>query len=271
MLRALYTAASGMTAQQFNIDTISNNLANANTTGYKKVRPEFQDLLYLTLQSPVVPSGGTQASGAAASQGIFVGLGVRPSGSQTIFQQGNLQNTSNPLDVALSGPGFFVVGDESGNTSFYTRDGSFKLDAEGNLTTSDGYFVLDDSGGKITLPAGAHDISIAKDGTISYQAEGQTGSEEAGKIGVVQFANPAGLERVGHNLYKASAASGEPQQQSDSSSGTTSVEQYCLESSNVQVVEEMVNLITAQRAYELNSKAIQASDDMLSIANNLRR
>ncbi len=265
MLRSLYTAASGMTAQQFNIDTISHNLANVNTTGFKKVRPEFQDLLYLTINRPVAPERGAGGSPV----GLSLGLGVRAAGSQAIFEQGNLQPTSNPLDLALSGPGFFVVKDPN-EQLLYTRDGSFKLDAKGNLVTTDGYYVQGD-GGNITIPPTATEISVARDGTISYLAPGETKPGSAGKLRIVQFANPAGLDRLGRNLYRATAASGEAQAVDKTTGRSVTVEQGFLESSNVQVVEEMVNLITAQRAYELNSKAIQASDEMLSIANNLRR
>lgn len=265
MLRSLYTAASGMVAQQFNIDTISHNLANVNTTGFKKVRPEFQDLLYLTINRPVAPETGAGGSPV----GLSLGLGVRASGSQTIFEQGNLQPTSNPLDLALSGPGFFVVKGPN-DEELYTRDGSFKLDADGNLVTTDGYYVQGD-GGEINIPSGATDINVAKDGSISYMNPGDTEPVSAGKLTIVQFINPAGLDRIGRNLYRATAASGEAQAVDETTGRSVTVEQGFLETSNVQVVEEMVNLITAQRAYELNSKAIQASDEMLNIANNLRR
>lgn len=266
MLRALYTAASGMIAQQFNIDTISHNLANVNTTGFKRLRAEFQDLLYLNITRPVASQEGT----AGPPAGLSLGLGVRVAGTQGIFEQGNLQQTSNPLDLALSGPGFFVVKGPNGEEC-YTRDGSFKLDAEGNLVTTDGYRVQGDSG-DIQIPAGASNISVAQDGTITYIQAGETEPQEAGrKLRIVQFPNPAGLERIGRNLYRATAASGEAQDVDNSQGQSVSVEQGFLESSNVQVVEEMVSLITAQRAYELNSKAVQASDEMLSIANNLRR
>lgn len=261
MLRSLNTAASGMAAQQFHIDTISHNLANVNTTGFKRVRPEFQDLIYLAIRRPAAP----EAEGTAGAVGLEIGLGVRTAGTQTIFQQGNLQPTENPLDVAISGPGFFVIrGPE--DVEYYTRDGSFKLDAEGNLVTTDGYRVE----GVDSIPLGTTDISIAKDGSVSYLDE--KGEEQsAGKLMIVQFTNPAGLEKVGHNLYRATAAAGEAQEVDGDTQQTVTVEQSYLESSNVQVVEEMVRLITAQRAYELNSKAIQASDEMLSIASNIRR
>lgn len=269
MLRSLYTAASGMMAQQFNVDTISNNLANADTTGFKKIRPEFQDLLYLNIQQPVASQQGGQNT-AGAPSGLFIGLGVRNSGSQTIFTQGNLTSTDNSLDVAISGPGFFTVSpDNSGSTKFYTRDGSFKLDANSNLVTSDGYYVLDNNGTAIQISSSSSSSSgsITDTSSITIGKDGTIGST---KLGIAEFANPGGLEHVGHNLYQETAVSGSPAaQQSGSTTGYT-VEQDHLESSNVQAVEEMVNLITAQRAYELNSKAITASDQMLSIANNLR-
>lgn len=265
MLRALFTAASGMTAQQFNIDTISHNLANVNTTGFKKVRPEFQDLLYLTIRRPVAPG----EEGGGPPVGLNVGLGVRAAGAQTMFQQGNLQPTGNPLDAALTGPGFFVVEGVDEGEEFYTRDGSFKLDAEGNLVTSDGYLVSIDN--KEKIPPEAQEITISRDGTITYLTPEGSDFQDAGKLVIVNFFNPAALEKVGHNLYRATPASGEAQTLEDQLGKTVTVEQGYLESANVQVVEEMVSLIAAQRAYELNSKAIQAADEMLQIANNLRR
>ncbi|NPV28724.1 MAG: flagellar basal-body rod protein FlgG [Firmicutes bacterium] len=265
MLRALYTAASGMTAQQFNIDTISHNLANVNTTAFKRVRPEFQDLLYLTIRRPVAVEGGA----AGAPTGIDVGLGVRAAGSHTIFQQGSLQPTGNPLDLALSGPGFFVV-KGPGDEELYTRDGSFKLDGEGRLVTTDGYLVQGEDG-DIEIPPEAKEISVSADGTITYLSSEDSKPQEVDKLLIVQFINPAGLEKLGRNIYRATAASGEPQEVGENGSQNVTVEQGFLESSNVQVVEEMVSLITAQRAYELNSKAVQAADEMLQIANNLRR
>ncbi len=274
MLRALYTAATGMDAQQFNIDTISNNLANVDTTGYKKVRPEFQDLLYLTLQQPVAPQTGQGATGSPT--GLYVGLGVKPSGSETIFQQGNLEETDNPLDVAISGDGFFTVSSDSGGTNkFYTRDGSFSLDANGDLVTSDGYYVLDSSGSPIQLDS-TQPITIASDGTItnsSTTGSSSSSSSSSGvQLGIATFPNEAGLVREGDNLYAQSDASGDPVTASTSSSTTPSytIEQNYLESSNVQVVDEMVNLITAERAYEMNSKTITTCDDMLSMADNMQ-
>ena len=249
---SLYTAAAGMSAQQFHIDTISHNLANINTTAFKRVRAEFQDLIYLPIHRPT----------AYDAVGLDVGLGVCPSASYTIFEQGSIQQTENPLDLSLSGPGFLVVIGPGGER-FYTRDGSFKLDAAGNLVTSDGYRVELEDGRQFP---GTENITVSQDGRISYlDAEGN--EVFLGRLVIAQFDNPAGLEKVGRNLYRSSAASGEAR---ISNAGVT-VNQYSLEGSNVQVVEEMIRLITAQRTYELNSKAVQASDEMLSIINNLRR
>jgi len=249
---SLYTAAAGMSAQQFHIDTISHNLANINTTGFKRVRAEFQDLIYLSIHRPT----------AYDAVGLDVGLGVCPAASYTIFEQGDIQQTENSLDLSLSGPGFFVVRGPGGEI-YYTRDGSFKLDAAGNLITSDGYRVEVEGGQQ--LP-GADNITFSQDGRITYlDTEGN--EVPVGRLVIAQFDNPAGLEKVGHNLYRSSPASGEAR----ISNAGVSVNQYSLEGSNVKVVDEMVRLITAQRTYELNSKAVQASDEMLSIINNLRR
>lgn len=253
VILSLYTAAAGMNAQQFHIDTISNNLANVNTTAYKRARPEFQDLLYLTVRRPVAPQ---------TPVGLNVGLGVYPAASQTIFQQGDLQPTENPLDVAISGRGFFVVRGPSGEV-YYTRDGSFKRDSSGALVTSDGNRV--EVAGARPLPD-TDSIIITRDGRLTFMDD-QGNEVDAGSLVIVQFDNPAGLEKVGHNLYRASTASGA----ANRSLAGSSIEQGYLEASNVQVVDELVSLITAQRAYELNAKAVQASDEMLSIVNNLRR
>ncbi len=264
MLRSLYTAASGLTTQQFNMDTIANNLANANTTGYKKVRAEFQDLFYSSLRMPTNQPGGQHPN---RPYDLFVGLGARPSGSQIMMQQGNIQETGNPLDMALSGPGFFMVSrDQAGTELHYTRDGSFKLDVAGDLVTSDGYYLLSASGNTINLPLDARDITIDADGSISYR-DLEDEFQEVGRIGIAEFSNPAGLERYGHNLYRITETSGRPQ----ASAGDTAIRQYNLEASNIQVADEIINLITAQRAYELNSKAVQAADEMMGITNNLRR
>lgn len=249
---SLYTAAAGMNAQQFHIDTISHNLANINTTGFKRVRPEFKDLMYLSIHRPTAPE----------AVGLDVGLGVSPAASYTIFEQGDIQQTENPLDLSLSGSGFFVVRGPSGEL-YYTRDGSFRLDSAGNLVTSEGYRV--EVQDRQPLP-GTDSIIVSEDGRISYVDDVEN-VINAGQLVIAQFDHPAGLEKVGGNLYRTSAASGEARISSEG----VSVNQYSLEASNVRVVDEMVSLITAQRTYELNSKAVQASDEMLSIVNNLRR
>ena len=276
MMTALSTAATGMDAQQFNIDTISNNLANVDTTGFKKVRPEFQDLFYQMLQQPVAPSQGQGLPGSPI--GVYIGLGVKPSGSETLFQQGSLTETDNPLDVAISGDGFFTVStDNSGTNKFYTRDGSFQLDANGNLVTSGGDYVLDSSGSPIQL-TNTEPITIASDGTITNSSTASSSSSSSSssgvQLGIVTFPNESGLLREGDNLFAQSVSSGDPQTSSTSSSSSTTpsytVEQNYLESSNVQVVDEMTNLITAERAYEMNSKTITTCDDMLNIADNMK-
>ncbi len=277
MLGALYSAATGMDAQQFNIDTISNNLANADTTGFKAVRPEFQDLFYQMLQQPVAPAQGQGLPGSPT--GVYVGLGVKPSGSETLFQEGSLTETDNPLDVAISGDGFFTVSTDNGGTNkFYTRDGSFQLDANGDLVTSDGDYVLDSSGSPITLD-NTEPITIGSDGTITNSAtttsSSSSSSSSSVQLGIVTFPNESGLVREGDNLFAQSVASGDPQTSSSSTSTSSTtpgytVQQDYLESSNVQVVDEMVNLITAERAYEMNSKTITTCDDMLNMADNMK-
>jgi len=270
MMRALWSASSGMQAQQLNVDIISNNLANVNTTGFKKNRAEFKDLIYETLRRPESPD---LLPGAAAPIGLQVGHGVRPSATARDFSEGNLQPTDNPLDVAIEGPGFFMVERPDGSLAF-TRDGSFKLSLDGTdriLTTSNGYYVLDENESYIIIPEEYTDISISADGMITAVAEDGT-VEELGRIGLVKFSNPAGLLAVGNNLYEATEASGEPiVKDDDQAPGYGTLLQGYLEMSNVKVVEEMVNLIVAQRAYEVNTKAVQTADEMLAQANNLRR
>lgn len=257
MMRALWSAASGMAAQQLNVDNTANNLANVNTSGFKKSRVDFQDVIYQVLKSP----GSSAAEGLQVPTGLSIGLGVRPVATQKIFTQGNMQQTGNPLDLVIEGEGFFQVILPDGTTA-YSRDGAFKKDSEGNLVTSDG-FMLEPA---ISIPAQAIEISVGGDGTVTYKLPGETATQEAGRIEIVRFGNPAGLNPIGKNLYTQSDASGE-----SSTEGVGVISQGWLEMSNVQVVEEMVNMITAQRAYEVSSKAIQASDEMLSQAANLRR
>jgi len=257
MMRALWSAASGMQAQQLNVDNISNNLANVNTGGFKKSVVNFQDVIYQVLKSP----GASSAEGLQIPTGLSIGLGVRPVATQKIFTQGNMQQTGNALDLVIEGEGFFQVTLPDG-TIAYTRDGSFKRDSEGNVVTSDGYLLEP----AINVPAEATDINVGGDGTVTYKIPGETAIQEAGRIELVRFANPAGLNPIGKNLFTQSDASGDA-----NTEGVGVISQGWLEMSNVQVVEEMVNMITAQRAYEVNSKAIQASDEMLSQAANLRR
>jgi len=262
MIRALWTAASGMMAQQLNIDTISNNLSNVNTTGFKKNRAEFEDLIYQT----TAEAGTPVATGLTLPTGIQVGLGVRPSATQKLFMQGNIYQTENPLDIAIEGDGFFQVMLPDG-TIAYTRDGSFKLDANGNVVTSDGYFIEP----PITIPQNATSISISPEGVVSVKVPGQVAAQNVGQIQLARFVNPAGLKAVGDNLFKETDASGAPIVANPGTNGMGNLRQGFLEASNVQVVEEMVKLITAQRAYESNSKSIQTADDMLRIANGLKR
>lgn len=262
MIRSLYTAATGMEAQQLNIDVIANNLANVNTTGFKRSRVDFQDLLYQTIRT----AGAAQAQGVQIPTGIQVGLGTRVASVQKLFTQGDFQMTGNKLDVLIEGNGFFQVMLPSGNLA-YTRDGSFKIDGQGRLVTSDGYPVQPE----ITIPAGAKEISIGEDGTVSATLAGQSTPQELGQIQLVGFTNPAGLESLGRNLFAQTEASGEPVPGTPGQDGLGTLAQGYVEMSNVKVVEEMVNMIIAQRAYEVNSKSIQAADEMLNIANNIRR
>lgn len=262
MIRSLYTAATGMEAQQLNMDVTANNLANVNTTGFKKSRVDFQDLLYQTLRT----AGATQAQGMQVPTGIQVGLGTRAAGTQKIFTPGDYQQTGNDLDLIIEGDGFFQVMLPSGDLAF-TRDGAFKVDGQGRVVTSDGYPLQPE----ITLPPETKAVSIGSDGTVSVTLAGQTDPQELGQIQIVKFLNAAGLVSEGRNLLTKSAASGEPITGIPGQDGLGTVAQGFVEMSNVKVVEEMVNMIVAQRAYEVNSKSIQTADEMLSIANNLRR
>lgn len=262
MIRSLWTAATGMAAQQLNIDVISNNLANVNTNGFKKSRADFQDLLYQTIR----PAGVTQAQGAQVPTGSQIGLGTRLAAIQKMFTQGDFQETDNPLDLVIEGDGFFQILMPNGETS-YTRDGSFKMDGQGRMVTSDGYTVEPE----ITIPQEATAISIGADGTVEVTMAGQNAPQQVGNIQLAKFANPAGLTAMGRNLFTRSAASGEPVIDTPGMNGLGSIKDKFIEMSNVKVVEEMVHMISAQRAYEINSKAIQTADEMLSTANNLRR
>ncbi|NPV93533.1 MAG: flagellar basal-body rod protein FlgG [Firmicutes bacterium] len=262
MFYALHTASLGMQAQQMNIDNIAHNLSNVNTTGFKKNRVEFQDLLYDMIRQPV-----TDENGQAAPTGLYLGLGVRTAATQTMFNAGSLTSTNNPYDVAIVGDGFFKIEVPGQEEPLYTKDGSFKVDSAGTLVTTDGYRVI----GVDEIAENATDFTIASDGTVTYKTPDSDDPVEAGRIELARFINPAGLEHVGRNLYRLTAASGEATDWDPEADGSISLEQNYLEASNVQVVDEMVNMILAQRAYETNSKIIQTSDEMLGIVNGLRR
>ncbi len=261
MLRSLFIAATGMEAQKLNIDVISNNLANVNTTGFKKSRADFQDLLYQTIRTP----GATSAEGSQIPSGIQVGMGVKPVAVQKIFQQGDFVQTGNSLDMVIEGDGFFQILMPDGTTS-YTRAGAFKLDSEGRIVNSDGY-PLEPA---ITIPSNTTSISISSDGKVSVTQAGNSTPTQIGQLEIANFINPGGLNALGKNLFQQSASSGDPTTGNPSTNGLGTLSQGFLEMSNVNVVEEMVNMIASQRAYEINSKSIQASDQMLQVANNLR-
>lgn len=262
MISALWTAATGMNTQQTNIDVISNNLANVNTTGFKKSRVNFQDLMYQRVKEPGTPN----AQGAQIPLGVEIGHGAKVSATQKVFTTGDLQNTEGPLDIVIEGDGFLQVLLPDG-TIAYTRDGSLKMDSTGRLVTSDGYPIQPE----IYIPEDATEISITTDGNVSVEIGGQNQPQQLGQFQLARFSNPAGLNSIGRNLYKNTVASGDPMVNTPGSAGYGTIVQNFLEMSNVQVVEEMVNMIAAQRAYEVNSKAIQAADDMLRTASQLRR
>jgi flagellar basal-body rod protein FlgG len=263
MIRALYSAASGMSAQQLNVDNIAHNLANANTAGFKTRRAQFQDLLYQNMVQP----------GASASQqtyvptGLQLGLGARAVSNEIIFTQGNFASTDNPLDIVIQGRGFFQVRTTNGDLA-YTRSGSFHLDRDGNLVTADG----DPLEPQISIASDAQSITIAPDGTVSFMQPGQTSAQVAGQLQLALFVNPAGLNSTGKNLYKPTDASGDavvgvPGGQE----GLGTLLQGYTEQSNVSVVDEFINLIVSQRAYEANSKVVKAADDMYQQVNNITR
>ncbi|MFH1537509.1 MAG: flagellar basal-body rod protein FlgG [bacterium] len=262
MMRSLFTAATGMLAEQLNTDVIAHNLANVNTTGYKKHRPNFQDLFYQTLRE----AGTPVTQGASIPVPLQVGLGVRPVANQKIFMQGNLIQTDHDLDVAIMGIGFFQIQLPNGEIA-YTRDGTLKMDKEGSIVTSNGYYLEP----RMNIPQEAVSIAITEDGHLTVKIPGQIESQDVGDITLVRFVNNGGLDNIGDNLYVETAASGPPIEGQPTLEGFGSIRQRFLEQSNVQVVEEMVNLIVAQRAFEASSKAIQTSDDMLGVSNNLKR
>jgi flagellar basal-body rod protein FlgG len=262
MIRALYTAASGMNAQQANIDNVANNLANVNTVGFKKSRVEFEDLVY---QQTKVAGAPTSATGEAPL-GLETGLGVRSVASSRDFTRGNLRTTSGTLDLAIEGDGFFQVQLPSGDKG-YTRSGAFHLNAQGMIVTNEGYQLEP----QITVPPGATSITISKDGIVSAAMPGQVAVQQLGTIELASFQNASGLRAVGGSVYVASSASGEPTVGVPGADARGTLAQGFLEDSNVSVVEEMVNMILGQRAYEANSKVIKAADEMLQQVNTLVR
>jgi len=262
MFRSLWIAATGMEAQQLHIDVISNNLANANTIGFKKGRVDFEDLLYQDVKIP----GAFSSPATQVPTGIQIGQGVRPVATQKIFTMGNLQQTGNPLDLAIEGDGFFQVETPDGKTA-YTRNGTFKLDKDGNIVTSDGYLIQP----AISIPTGTTAIYVSADGIVSVTSGGSSTPTTVGNIELARFINPAGLQAIGKNLFLQTPSSGDPQTGVPGGDGMGTIAQGFLEMSNVSVVDEMVNMIVAQRAYEINSKSIQTADDMLQMANNLKR
>jgi flagellar basal-body rod protein FlgG len=256
---SLYTAATGMDAQQLNLNTIANNLANVNTPGFKRSKIEFQDLLYQTPKNSGVDSGG----GNLVPTGIEVGNGSRVASTSKVFVQGQLSNTGVQLDLAIQGDGFFELQKADG-TLAYTRDGSFQQNASGQIVNSDGLPVV----GFQPVPQGTTSISIAQDGEVTTSS---ASGNQSYRITLTRFANPAGLKSVGGNMYEETKASGTPEQGSPTEAGFGSVMQGYVENSNVNIVEEMVNLIIAQRAYEINSKSVQTSDEMLQNVAQMKR
>jgi flagellar basal-body rod protein FlgG len=262
MIRALWTAASGMQSQQINIDVIANNLANVNTTGFKKSRPDFQDLMYQNLKSVGSPS----TNSTEVPSGIQIGLGSKAAAVTKVFSAGNITQSGNDLDVAIEGDGFFQIIMPDGSTA-YTRDGAFKKDSQGRIVNSDGYPLSPE----MVIPSNASKVSIGNDGTVTVLQAGQTAPTTVGTIQLATFSNPAGLSSMGHNLYQQTDSSGTANTGTAGQNGIGSLSQGFLEMSNVSVMEEMVNMIISQRAYETNTKAVQAADEMLQQTNNIKR
>lgn len=262
MIRSMMTAATGMEAQQLYMDNISNNLSNVNTSGYKRTKVEFQDLMYQTLREP----GVRNFEGGMAPAGIETGLGVKPAATQRIFEQGSLNRTENDLDWAIQGEGLFQITLPDGGTA-YTRDGSFKLSSDGSIVTSSGFLLSP----QITIPEGSSELTVSADGNIAVKLQGEDTLTDVGQIEIVRFINPSGLRSLGGNLFQMTDASGEPVVSLPGEEGAGTVMQNYTEGSNVQVVDEMVNMISAQRAFEIVSKSIQVSEDMLQVASNLKR
>ncbi len=262
MIRALWTAASGMQAQQKNIDVVAHNIANVNTTGFKKSRADFQDLIYQNIKS----SGAPATNSTQNPVGIQIGLGTRLAAVTKIFSTGDFTQTGNELDIAIEGDGFFQIQLPDGTTG-YSRAGAFKKDSQGRVVTSDGNPLLPE----IVIPSNATKVNIGTDGTVSVVQAGQTTPTSVGTIQLASFSNPSGLSSMGKNLYQQTDSSGTPTTGTPGQNGLGTISQGMLEMSNVSVAEEMVNMIVGQRAYEINSKAVQASDEMLQTANNMKR
>lgn len=262
MMRSLWTAATGMAAQTTNVDVIANNLANVNTAGFKRGRANFQDLMYQQVKSP---GAEASAAGTQLPSGVQIGLGVKTASIEYVFSEGSFQQTSNTLDIAIQGRGFFQVQLPNGEIG-YTRAGSFSRDAQGQLVTANGNVVQP----TITLPADTLNINIGQDGTVSIGQPGGV-STIVGQLQTVDFSNPAGLTHLGNSIFQASNASGQPLTGTPGENGFGGLGQGMIEMSNVNMVDEMVNLIAAQRAYEMNSKSVQAADEMLQNANGLKR
>ena len=261
-MRALYVAATGMQSQQTNIDNIANNLANVSTTGFKRGRADFQDLLY----QAVKPAGTNASVNTEMPTGLYLGYGSRPASIQKLFTQGAFQSTGQDYDLMVEGDGFFQITMPNGETA-YTRDGSFKLDNTGRLVTSNGDLLTPN----VTISPGSTNVTIGTDGTVSALQPGQTAATNVGSIQIARFNNVGGLEPMGQNLYRETNSSGSPQTGTPTSQGFGSVRQGFLEMSNVSVVEELVNMIVSQRAYEINSKAITTADEMMQTATQLKR
>lgn len=261
MFKALSTASTGMEAQQTKLDVTANNIANVSTAGFKKSRAEFSDLMYQTMRKPGTATG----EGTQNPTGLQVGMGVRTAATQRMHSQGDLRQTGNSLDVAIEGRGFYPIEMPSGEQGF-TRDGAFKLDSEGRIVNSEGYPLA----GQIAVPPDVDSIAIGADGKVSVTVPGDTEPVEVGQIELASFANPAGLESIGRNLYRATAASGAAVTGVPGENGTGTLAQGTLELSNVKVVEEMIDLIAGQRAYEVNTRVIRAADEMLAQTASLK-
>ncbi|MBI3711709.1 MAG: flagellar basal-body rod protein FlgG [Burkholderiales bacterium] len=254
MIRSLWTAKTGLDAQQTQMDVITNNLANVSTTGFKRSRAVFEDLLYQTVRQP----GAQSSQQTQLPSGLQLGVGVRPVATERIFTQGNLQQTGNNKDLAINGQGFFQVLMPDGTTG-YTRDGSFQVDSQGQMVTSSGFVIQP----AITIPSNAQSITVARDGTVSVTQPGSASPVQVGSIQLATFINPAGLSALGENLFVETASSGNPGTNAPGTNGAGLLVQSFVETSNVNVAEELVSMIQTQRAYEINSKAITTSDQML--------